>query len=274
MFAFKYEYGLPIHVCLPQKLLFATISRTTARVAVVSRIFHTIADSDDVWAGFLPRDLPPLADGEIPPGFLPRISSSASLPAPSSSKTSSWCSMWLDRESGSKCYMLSARALHIVWGDTPEYWDWIALTDSRFAEAAELKTVCWLKIDGNIDTKMLSPNSTYAAYMVFKIARVSYGLASVSLGGRESRRKVCVQSNDNEDVHEENVTVPRRRADGWMELEMGEFFNEKGEDGEACFSAWWRSREAIGREVLLCRALRSGLRNLSDELLGLRRVLE
>uniref|UniRef100_A0A0A9HG44 Uncharacterized protein n=1 Tax=Arundo donax TaxID=35708 RepID=A0A0A9HG44_ARUDO len=26
--------------------------------------------------------------------------------------------------------MLSARALHISWGETPEYWRWIPLTDS------------------------------------------------------------------------------------------------------------------------------------------------
>jgi hypothetical protein len=43
--------------------------------------------------------------------------------------------MWLDRETGAKCYMLSARNLTIVWGDTPQYWTWIPLTDSRFARS-------------------------------------------------------------------------------------------------------------------------------------------
>uniref|UniRef100_A0A453FUT3 Uncharacterized protein n=2 Tax=Aegilops tauschii subsp. strangulata TaxID=200361 RepID=A0A453FUT3_AEGTS len=36
-------------------------------------------------------------------------------------------SVWLDRETGTKCYMLSARNLFIVWGDTPQYWTWIPL---------------------------------------------------------------------------------------------------------------------------------------------------
>jgi hypothetical protein len=40
--------------------------------------------------------------------------------------------MWLDRETGAKCYMLSARALQISWGDSPQYWSWIPLADSRF----------------------------------------------------------------------------------------------------------------------------------------------
>ena len=41
--------------------------------------------------------------------------------------------MWLDRGSGAKCYMLLARGLHISWGDTPCYWRWMDLPDSRFA---------------------------------------------------------------------------------------------------------------------------------------------
>lgn len=39
--------------------------------------------------------------------------------------------MWLDRATVAKCYMLSARKLTIIWGDTPQYWHWIPLTDSR-----------------------------------------------------------------------------------------------------------------------------------------------
>ncbi|KAL5211645.1 hypothetical protein ABZP36_022492 [Zizania latifolia] len=231
---------------LPEELLSASISRTTprdaCRVAVVSRAFHTAADTDAVWASFVPHDLPPLADGELPPAPLSKKELFLLLSAGPLLLSDRLMSMWLDKECGSKCYMLSARALYIVWGDTPRYWDWIPLTDSRFAEGAELKDVCWLKIDGNIDTNMLSPNSTYVAYMVFKIADEFYGLkhplqeASVSLGGRKSRRKVSVLMQRCRQVpHEENVTVPQRRADGWMELEMGEFFNEEGEDGEARF---------------------------------------
>ncbi|KAL5212364.1 hypothetical protein ABZP36_023211 [Zizania latifolia] len=371
---------------LPEDLLSASISRATprdaSRVAVVSSAFHTSADSDDVWASFVPHDLPPLADGELPSAPLSKKELFLLLSAGPLLLSDRLMSMWLDRESGSKCYMLSARALYIAWGDTPQYWRWIPLTNSRFAEGAKLKSVCWLEIRGKINTKMLSPNSTYAAYMVFKIADDSYGLdcplqeASVSLGGMESRRKVCVQSDDNEDgvqsddnedgvqsddnedgvqsdddnedgvqsddnedgvqsddnedgvqsddnedgvhsddnedgvqsddnedgvhsddnedgvqsddnedgvqsddnedgvqsddnedgvqsddnedVHEENVTVPQRRADGWMELEMGEFFNEEGEDGEACISLtetiggnWKRGLIVQGIEIRL-----------------------
>uniref|UniRef100_A0A0A9EI00 F-box domain-containing protein n=1 Tax=Arundo donax TaxID=35708 RepID=A0A0A9EI00_ARUDO len=177
-------------------------------------------------------------------------------------------SMWLDRESGAKCYMLSARALHISWGETPEYWEWIPLVDSRFSEGAELLDVCWLEIRGKIHSKMLSQNSTYTAFIVFKIADGSYGLdfpnqeASISIGENRLTRRVCLHGNGNvEEVHQNYrpdtmpaigarfrrrnrrvpppgaiVLFPQKRADNWMELEMGKFYNEEGDDGEVSIS--------------------------------------
>lgn len=38
----------------------------------------------------------------------------------------------LDKVSGKKCYMLSARDLIIVWGDNPTYWRWTSEHNSRF----------------------------------------------------------------------------------------------------------------------------------------------
>ncbi|GJM87209.1 hypothetical protein PR202_ga03141 [Eleusine coracana subsp. coracana] len=55
---------------LPRELLAAALARSfttppeAARAAIVSRDFRAAADSDDVWANFLPGDLPPLASGE------------------------------------------------------------------------------------------------------------------------------------------------------------------------------------------------------------------
>ncbi|KAL6635330.1 hypothetical protein ACP70R_028001 [Stipagrostis hirtigluma subsp. patula] len=121
---------------LPEELLSAALALTTpldaCRAAAVSRAFRAAADSDAVWSCFLPRDLPPLADGELdgpaqPPSkkreFL-RLSGRPALLA------DGLRSVWLDRETGVKCYMLSARALHISWGDAPQYWRWIPLPDS------------------------------------------------------------------------------------------------------------------------------------------------
>ena len=59
-----------------------------------------------------------------------------------------------------------------------------------------------MEIRGKIDSKMLSPNSTYAAYIVFKVAPGAYGLdspypeTSVSLGGSKSACHVCFDVSD------------------------------------------------------------------------------
>ncbi|VAI51315.1 unnamed protein product [Triticum turgidum subsp. durum] len=263
---------------LPEELLSAALARTSprdaCRAAAVSPAFRAAADSDDVWARFLPPGgLPPLADGEPP------------APAPPSSKKELFLrlsagpallqdklvSVWLDRETGAKCYMLSARNLFIVWGNTPEYWTWIPLQDSRFSEGAELLNVCWFEIQGKIHGKMLSQGTTYAAYMVFQMDENSYGLnfpvqeASVSFGATNLTRKVCLQADDGDEdedeyeyeyeyeeedgdeyyreltdrrvvSHKENVTFPQKRADGWLELELGEFFSEGGDDSEVSIS--------------------------------------
>ncbi|KAL6911224.1 hypothetical protein ACP4OV_000029 [Aristida adscensionis] len=255
---------------LPEELLSAAISRAAprdaCRAAAASPAFRAAADSDAVWACFLPRDLPPLADGELglagparPPLSKKALFLRLADPSRPVLLADGRTSMWLDRETGAKCYMLSARALSIAWGDTPRYWRWIPLTDSSFSEAAELLFVCWLEIRGEIQSKMLTQDSTYVAYIVFKLADRSYGLdfpvqqASVSIGERKSTSQVCLETFEDEDEALENylngmrrqlggcppganVLLPKKRDDGWMELEMGEFYNEKGDDGVVSIS--------------------------------------
>uniref|UniRef100_A0A0D3FBY5 F-box domain-containing protein n=1 Tax=Oryza barthii TaxID=65489 RepID=A0A0D3FBY5_9ORYZ len=159
-------------------------------------------------------------------------------------------SMWLDRETGFKFYMLSARALQIV--NLTHSWRWISLTgSSRFSEVVEFLKGYRVEVCGKIPCKMLSGNSNYAAYIVFVVAEDSCGLASVwvatvGVGGRQSTRQVCLDSSNRNDYYYEgeievpqdgSVILPQERADGWMELELGEFYNQEGNNqGEVCFS--------------------------------------
>ncbi|XBI50006.1 hypothetical protein VPH35_113482 [Triticum aestivum] len=264
---------------LPEELLASIISLTSppdaGRCAAVSRAFLAAADSDAVWSSFLPRDLPRFAQGVLrraPPskkGLFRCLSDQPAL------LPGNFVSMWLDRATGAKCYMLSARSLHISWGETRQYWEWIKLrsdeiqANKSFGEAAQLRGVWWLLIRGEIHSTMLSPNSKYAAYMVFKLADVFFNLdfpfqeASISVGGNDSTRQVCLQAcvedGDGDDgvprkhilraiaswenqqlprasYHAipltDDVMLPRKRADSWMEVELGEFYNGQGCDSE------------------------------------------
>ncbi|CAL5337269.1 unnamed protein product [Camellia sinensis] len=152
----------------------------------------------------------------------------------------------LDKESQKKCYMLGARGLTIVWGDTPIYWAWRSLPwgslpQSRFSEVAELVSVCWLDIKGKIETRLLSPKTTYVAFLVFKFVRANQGFeslpakASVRLVGDEEEKSSTVYLKQPlTPVTSEGLSgrFPQERKDKWMEIQLGEFFNDQGEDGE------------------------------------------
>ncbi|KAK8657028.1 hypothetical protein V6N13_098962 [Hibiscus sabdariffa] len=251
---------------LPQDCIAAVISLTSprdaCRLSLVSTSFKSVSDSDAVWERFLPSGL---------------IPSSASLCCSSKKQLYlSLCenpllidggrkSVQVERGSGKKVYMLSARDLSIVWGDTPTYWRWISIPDSRFEEVAELVNVCWLEIRGKIAVSMLSPMTHYKAYLVFKLTTGAYGFqfhyqaAEVSFGlvGAEvCKRAVWLDADRGlrqmvprrigllnrsrylrlrlQTANGGDDQYPKGRADGWMEIELGEFLNDgwKCNDGE------------------------------------------
>ncbi|RLM80173.1 hypothetical protein C2845_PM12G30560 [Panicum miliaceum] len=108
--------------------------RDACHAAAVSPAFRAAADSDAVWACFVPRDVPPLADGELSPAPPSKKALFTRLCDSPVRLADGLTSMWLDRETGAKCYMLSARALCIIWGDIPCDWGWVPITGSRPAE--------------------------------------------------------------------------------------------------------------------------------------------
>lgn len=106
------------------------------------------------------------------------------------------------------------------------------IRQSVLLQVAELKSVCWLDICGKIDCRELSPHTTYSAYLIFKLCPESYGLelpaqqASVTVGAQISKQDVCLNPDD------EEMRAPSARSDGWMEMELGEFFSGDGSEGE------------------------------------------
>ncbi|KAG5573754.1 hypothetical protein H5410_063520 [Solanum commersonii] len=143
----------------------------------------------------------------------------------------------LDKKTGKKCFMVAARGLEIEWGGTPEYWEWLSHVDSRFAEVAKLKRVCWLDIRGKIETQRLSKRTKYVVYLVFKLENKWHGLETAnavvrfvdSVSDIDAEQRASVVHFAGQGPKE---TLPFRRGDGWMELKMGDFFNDAGEDGD------------------------------------------
>ncbi|KAJ8753646.1 hypothetical protein K2173_025637 [Erythroxylum novogranatense] len=277
-------------LALPEDCIANVLSlsgpRDTCRLSVISSLFRSAAESDAVWQKHLPPDYRSIIARSTDPYMLTRFSSLKDL-------YFSLCdnpiliddaklSFSLDKSTGKKCYMVSARNLVIVWGDTPWYWKWTSEPECRFGGVAELVQVCWLEIRGKICASLLSPATLYSAYLVFKSAtetyvfdygplEVSMGLAgaesptrSVYLDARRGRRQryqtgrgriglvsrkfmsgmkmqapVPVVESDGGmqmqapgPVVESDGPYPRERKDGWLEIELGEFYNKEGEEGE------------------------------------------
>ncbi|GLT95488.1 hypothetical protein SLE2022_131680 [Rubroshorea leprosula] len=215
----------------PNCCLAAIISFTSpldaCRLSLVSTDFKSAADSDIVWDKFLPADYRSLIPA-LPPTTSKKELFLSLCDNPVLIEDGKM-SLSLEKRSGKKCYMLGARSLEITWGDTPAYWKWISVPDSRFNEVTMLRQVWWFEIRGKISTSILSPATRYKAYIVLKLTDNAYGLenlpfeAYVGPVGLAGIEKSCTRT----------VYVGADRIDNWFEVELGEFFNGiRGKDGE------------------------------------------
>ncbi|MCD7446004.1 hypothetical protein HAX54_024708 [Datura stramonium] len=229
--------------CVSDILSF-TSPKDAAISSAVSRGFNSAAESDVIWEKFLPDDYK-------------NIISRYASPWVCSSKKELYFSLCdspvlidggklsfsLDKKTGKKCFMIAARELAISWGvDTPWYWEWISHPDTRFVEVAHLKAVRWLDIRGTIGTQMLSKRTKYVMYLVFKLVEGHEGLEIANayvrfvnrMSENEAEERASVVSLVEEKVkrRKRNVKLPHNRGDGWMEIELGRFFNDTGDDGD------------------------------------------
>ncbi|XWS28343.1 hypothetical protein CRYUN_Cryun25bG0060300 [Craigia yunnanensis] len=243
------------------KILSATSPVDACRFSCLSTTFRLAAASDSVWDSFLPSDYQTILSGSWPEA------DSSSLTFSSKKHLFFYLShnpilidqgkksFSLDKWSGKKIYMIAPRDLAITWGDTPVYWNWISHPESRFEEVAKLNYVWWFEIHGKISTSKLSLDTNYAAYLVFKLLEEAFGFdyhpaeVSLTLGVDEVCTKSVVLDPMIErrprgrhlrhywyepDLIDHSVMSsperPKERADGWLEIQLGDFFNRYGED--------------------------------------------
>ncbi|KAL5697359.1 hypothetical protein ACHQM5_030787 [Ranunculus cassubicifolius] len=235
-------------------ILSLTSAKDTCHSALVSSIFRSAADSDVVWESFLPSEYQYIVSRSVSPILF------------SSKKELYFClqdptliddgrkMFSLEPLSGKISYMLSAREISIAGSEDPMQWSWISVPESRFSNVAQLKSASRLEIQGKIKTQSLSPRTTYVAYLVMKFTDCVYGLdslpseLSIEVGNKEvSRNTAYLRQNDSKKqwleqlyysnrvqmmrsrVKEGEERIAKERKDGWMEVEMGEFFTSGSE---------------------------------------------
>ncbi|XP_071720026.1 putative F-box protein PP2-B12 [Rutidosis leptorrhynchoides] len=236
-------------------ILSHTSPRDACRASSICRGFKLFANSDAVWEPFLPADYMDIISRSVTPvGFTSKKELYFRLCDSHLLLDDGNLSFSLNKKDGKKCYMLGAKSLSIAWQDTLVFWRWRPLPESRFSKAAELLAVCWLEIKGKFKTTMLSSETTYAAFLVYNIGQLSHGLdfaAKTSVRRHVGEMEVEDESEDvdmpvvylkpskaSDNLHNSAHTrteviggVPHRRADGWMEVELGKFYNDNM-DGE------------------------------------------
>ncbi|XP_062084870.1 F-box protein PP2-B15-like [Humulus lupulus] len=232
-------------------ILSLTSPQDACRSSLASSCVRAMADSDSLWDHFLPSDYKEILSRLVFPVV---YSSNKEL----FFRLCSPCLIdggkkifWIEKSTNKKCIMLSARELSITWASHPLYWTWKPIPESRFAEVAELITMWWLEICGSVNTKMLSPNTLYTAYLVVKFADRAYGLdflpseVSVEVGNSKALGKVNLNPQEGRSKHFHRVRFLNQlealrsrllqdqergglgeRENGWIKIELGSFFND------------------------------------------------
>ncbi|KAL4561135.1 hypothetical protein LXL04_033297 [Taraxacum kok-saghyz] len=248
-------------------ILSHTSPRDAGTASSISRGFKFFANSDAVWEQFLPADYQEIISRSVSPVVYSskkelyfRLCDSPILIDDGNMSFS------LNKHNGKKCFMVGAKALSIAWQDTLVFWRWRTLPESRFSKVAELLAVCWLEIKGKIRTSMLSSETSYAAYLVYKIGDISHGLdfpgktmirhngddvAVTTVHIKPPKDGENLQGSGDADVM---GVGPRTRADGFMEIELGRFYNN-GETDEEVEMGFMETRELHWKSGLIVEGI-------------------
>jgi len=106
----------------------------------------------------------------------------------------------------------------------------------RFETVAALREAYRFEFNCRMNTRVLSLRTRYSVYIVFKKADNWCGFKGVSIEavvgivGEESFRSfICFDTHGKGQARKRKVVAkPELREDGWMETEIGEFYNEGG----------------------------------------------
>ncbi|CAI9275457.1 unnamed protein product [Lactuca saligna] len=184
----------------------------------------------------------------------------------------------LDKD-GIKCCMASARAfLEDNDGEFSRFSDlasfrWISLYESRFEKVAECQSGRVLRINCLINSHMLTPNTTYATYLVCKLPEVSHvtlkcplEVKDISFGSpnfnevrfiylSSPKTPLIMLTNSDQDRNQRPTMNPlsrpkiesmlRQRKDGWMEARIWTFKVDAATSVNVTFALTCNEREQL-----------------------------
>ncbi|XAR62773.1 hypothetical protein NMG60_11017644, partial [Bertholletia excelsa] len=217
-----------------------TSPRDVCRLSLTSSVFRSAARSELVWERFLQPDLDAIISNSVAPvQFASKKDLFFLLSDSHILLQGGTMSFSLHKGTGKKCYMLGATELS--FGRVNSGCD--TCPESRCLVVIKYSPGDHIDgIEGKMETHMLSPNTFYAAYFVFKLLgdKSEYYPVSATVKFIKGRHADVYDINRAYITSESSIYTPmkqygqlaRERKDGWMEIEMGGFFNGEGADGE------------------------------------------
>ncbi|KAL9239596.1 hypothetical protein vseg_013905 [Gypsophila vaccaria] len=235
------------------RILSLTSPEDVLRSSVVSKQFLSASKSDTVWAKFLSSAYNvsrPFSSKPYDEFVTKKSIYLCRFPILLENDTMSY---GYDKWSRRVCYTLGARTLSFSEGSRHGIWRWESEEGSCFSECAVMESFFWLEIKGKIRTELLTPDTTYGAYLVYRIRASEYAslfghvpmavsISEVSEDGtstsdhkiRNLFKKKKKNVNDHwtpeqkrcylntpDDPSNRAEILPVFRSDGWMEIEMG-----------------------------------------------------
>ncbi|PON72907.1 Phloem protein [Trema orientale] len=197
---------------LPEDCISHILSLTSpgdvCRCATVSTKFRRAAQSDVVWNQFLPSCLEEILSGSV---FASKKDLYFQL-----------CGSGILIDGGNNKDPFSQMILSL-----PNY----KPVTSRFSEKPRINDVHELSIQAKIKMRFLSPNTRYVDYFIYvpRFNGIEYPPFSVSVRSRVVGEELTITNyarleDDFLTRPEYNGYHPRKRDDGWTEVEIGEFF--------------------------------------------------
>ncbi|KAI6684949.1 hypothetical protein NL676_030862 [Syzygium grande] len=221
--------SLPEH-CV-SAILALTSPEDACRLAPASSTFRSAALSNVVWGGFLPPNCGTVLSRRPEFGSKKELFLSLCQPQLIDSGRKSFK---LERSSGKISYVLSARELSIAWSDEPMYWNWKSAPDSRKRQSSEQHRLARDRrpnAHGNAIPEHPLRSLSHHEDLSPRVWAGCDAIPSIDRVEKPGSVQKHGIFGTNGAAGGEEGKVPIGRQDGWMEVELGEFFNGGGGGG-------------------------------------------
>nr|GFA36716.1 protein kinase-like domain, phloem protein 2-like protein [Tanacetum cinerariifolium] len=164
---------------------------------------------------------------------------------------------WLGEVREKKLLVLSAKAAIYKFFDVDLFTSKPS-AHSRFQEVLELLPQQVFYVNCTIRTQMLSPDTEYVCYLVFKVSEEYQGLRNPvrvrDLLHQENNEAEFVYFINPSPLNINDITrVPQEREDGWMEIQVWKFYSTyEFKDDSLSMNMKFTSHEGTMSGLIIC----------------------